>query len=202
MAAEQPEPGRRERKKQRTRELIQDAAYRLFAAHGFEQTTVNEIAAEADVSPGTFFNHFPAKESVLFNDRTALIEQGTRTIIERDPAEPPIEALVRVMIAMLDAPGLDAGSDRERLRLEIVMGSPVLRGLMFQRMFDIQDQLAEALRATDPDLGELEAAALVGAVMGAGGAAVQTALQSGLPLEESLRQALAHITRHLQAAAG
>lgn len=58
-------PGRRERRKRELRERILEAARGLFAAHGFEGTTVEKIAAVADVAPATFFNHFQSKQALL-----------------------------------------------------------------------------------------------------------------------------------------
>jgi len=60
--------GRRERKKLRTRALIQREALRLFLAKGFEATTIEEIAEAADIAPSTFFNYFPTKEDVVLQD--------------------------------------------------------------------------------------------------------------------------------------
>ncbi len=56
---------RRERKKEETKERIVKAAMRLFKHRGFEATTVDEIAEQADVAKGTFFNYFPHKEAVF-----------------------------------------------------------------------------------------------------------------------------------------
>ena len=57
--------GRRERKKLEVRNRIHDAARELFTSKGFHNTTVDEIAAAADVSPATVFNHFHSKQAVL-----------------------------------------------------------------------------------------------------------------------------------------
>src|SRR6476659_8012629 len=53
----------RERKKLRTRRALADAALRLFASNGFGRTTLEDVAAEAEVSKSTFFRFFPAKEA-------------------------------------------------------------------------------------------------------------------------------------------
>lgn len=57
--------GLRERKKNETRARIQRAALELFHEKGYEATTVEEIAARADVGKGTFFNYFPRKDALL-----------------------------------------------------------------------------------------------------------------------------------------
>jgi len=57
--------GRRERKKLEVRARIYGAARELFQKHGFQATTVDEIASLADVAPATFFNHFHSKQALL-----------------------------------------------------------------------------------------------------------------------------------------
>src|SRR5690242_3855718 len=83
-------PGRRERKKEETKRKIFEAATKLFAAKGFDATTVDDIAAAADVSKGTFFNYFPKKEAIirfLFDEWTeiaeGLVHDRTRSAEER-----------------------------------------------------------------------------------------------------------------------
>lgn len=58
-------PGRRERKRAQTLDHLARTAYRLFESHGFDNVTMEQIAAEADVAKGTLYNHFPIKEAVL-----------------------------------------------------------------------------------------------------------------------------------------
>lgn len=58
-------PGRRERRRVATLDHVARTAARLFKTHGYEATTMEQIAAAADLAKGTLYNHFPTKEAVL-----------------------------------------------------------------------------------------------------------------------------------------
>src|SRR6202521_1043886 len=92
-AARQQQPiGMRERKKLKTRDSIQRTALRLFEKHGYEQTTIEQIAAAAEISPSTFFNYFPTKEDVVLFDAYDPIIFSMMSSI---PASQPLEVGLR-----------------------------------------------------------------------------------------------------------
>lgn len=62
--AEAPQ-GRREKRKLETRARIEDAAYELFQRHGIDETSIEQICAEADVARRTFYSYFPNKHALL-----------------------------------------------------------------------------------------------------------------------------------------
>lgn len=68
MPTPEPPPGMRERKKIQTRLAIRREAFRLFDKQGYANTTVEQIAAAAEVSPRTLYRHFGIKEALLVSD--------------------------------------------------------------------------------------------------------------------------------------
>lgn len=104
--------GLRERKKARTREAILREAFRLFRERGYAATTVEQIAAAAEVSPATFFRYFPTKEHLVTLDRfPPLIEA-----LSAQPPGPPVTVLrgaFRAAFGALSADEIAAGHSRE-----------------------------------------------------------------------------------------
>src|SRR5262245_7299716 len=89
---------RRERKKERTRQEIYRAAMALFVAHGFEAVTVEDICHAADVAKGTFFLHFPTKDTLLLEYGEQVCEELAEIL--HDHRGGSISAL-RKMLALL-----------------------------------------------------------------------------------------------------
>jgi TetR/AcrR family transcriptional regulator, regulator of mycofactocin system len=121
-----PAPTRRERKKLETRQALEQAALRLFAERGYEQTTVEEIAEAADVAVRTFFRYFSSKQDVLFGDVVKDRVSRLRTeLAVRPRREPPIKSITTVM-DLLDV----AGEDEEEqilARFDLLRHQPSLR---------------------------------------------------------------------------
>src|SRR3954447_5092285 len=85
--------GLRERKKRRTRHAIATAALRLFAERGYEETTIADIAAAADIAPRTFFGYFPSKEDVVFAEVDDRLGEVAERLATREPGETPLQAI-------------------------------------------------------------------------------------------------------------
>jgi AcrR family transcriptional regulator len=83
-------PGLRERKRQQTRERLTRAAMALFLERGFEATTLDDIAAAADVSRRSFFHYFASKEDVVF----AWQEESMAALIAAVAARPADESML------------------------------------------------------------------------------------------------------------
>ena len=104
--------GLRERKKQRTREAIVEAAMELFAGRGFNGTTVADIAEAAEIAPRTFFSYFPSKDDVVFHDFEDQYALVSSWLSEREPGANTFDAL-RAGIANSLAELGNAGPDLE-----------------------------------------------------------------------------------------
>jgi AcrR family transcriptional regulator len=99
-----PALSRRDRKKERTRREIYEAAMDLFARKGFAAVTIAEIAEAADVGRGTFFLHFPSKAALLYEFNQRFAEDFLATLTEpRASAHDELSALVQRMGAELAA---------------------------------------------------------------------------------------------------
>jgi AcrR family transcriptional regulator len=141
--------GLRERKKQRTREQIIEAAMGLFAERGYQATTIADIATAADVAPRTFFSYFPSKEAVVFHNLERDLDGLASTLRERLPGETAFDALRRWIESMFDS--WTAEEDEAVLRKRLCREDEGLANFQGGVMARIQELLLEAIAA---DLGE------------------------------------------------
>lgn len=166
---------------------MQKIALEMFTAHGFEQTTVAQVAAAAGTSQMTFFRHFPTKESVVLDDP---FDPAIGAAVAAQPAE--LSAVERVCgglrsaIAELDLPQ----ESLVRARIKLVGSTPALHAGVLRNTAATQHIVGEALRNTGVCRFEAEVAAA--ACLGALTAAL---LDWGLqarpePLADRLRSAL------------
>ena len=112
-------PGLRERKKQRTREAIVEAAFELFAERGFDGTTIADIADAAEIAPRTFFSYFPSKDDVVFHDFEEKYELLASWLRDREPGTNTFEAL-RDGITSKIAEGDPSHLHEKRLRKDLI----------------------------------------------------------------------------------
>lgn len=166
------QPGLRERKKQRTRQTITDTALRLFTERGYEQTTVEDIAAAAEVSPRTFFRYFPTKEDVLFSKTQERADDLTRTIATGHERRPLRQVIQDVIAETLDAQRWPR--DYVAARYRLLLSEPALAHRAFTMLNMLEGQAAVALATSmgvDPDddwRPRLLAGAIIGVIRAAG----------------------------------
>jgi AcrR family transcriptional regulator len=135
--------GLRERKKQRTREAIVDAAFELFAQRGFEATTIADIAAAADIAPRTFFGYFATKEDVVTHDFAAVEASMRERLTNRAPGETTIDALHEWVAGLMRS--VDFDDPRERCRQQLMDESEALRAHDRHLLGRIEDLLTECI---------------------------------------------------------
>src|SRR3954454_14118293 len=108
-----PIEGLRARKKRVARETIAATARRLFAERGFDAVTVSDVAAAADVSQKTVFNHFATKEDLAFAGREEGIAQFVAAITERPAGTSVLDVFRGMTHRVLDV--FVAGADEDLL---------------------------------------------------------------------------------------
>jgi AcrR family transcriptional regulator len=139
--------GLRERKRQQTRQRIVDAGLQLFLQKGIEATTLDEIAAGADISRRTFFAYFPAKEDVVLAWEQGADEALRQALVAAAPSRQPLEA-VQVALGNL-APVF---ATHNFMQLDTLMRSTPTLKAKKERHFEDQTQaLFRTLTTLYPD---------------------------------------------------
>jgi AcrR family transcriptional regulator len=164
--------GLRELKKEQTRQLIADTAWRLFADRGFDRVTVAEVAREAMVAPATVFNYFPTKEDLFFFRLEAFGSRLVEALGDRPEGEPALVAFRRHLLKPTGLLGqLQAGDPQALERLQtvnrMIAASPALQAREQRALSQYADALAELLAVeTGAPADDVRARVAANALMG------------------------------------
>ncbi|WP_212647457.1 TetR/AcrR family transcriptional regulator [Microbacterium sp. JB110] len=167
----------RERKRRQTRALLIETGRRLFEANGYDQTTVADIAAAAEIGTRTFFAYFESKEQLLFDEIDPRVISAIEAIRTRAVDETPAQTLLRGLNS--DAIEAEAHNPVAQLRLRLLPDVPAIQARALRLQLDAQDEIQRELRSAYPELTAVEAAALVGAITGAVAAAYRALGEEG-----------------------
>jgi AcrR family transcriptional regulator len=149
----------RQRNRQRTLQEIAEAALALFEQHGFEATTVDQIAAAAGVSPATFFRYYASKEDVLFAHADESAAELVVRVRDRQDHRRTLSALQAPIVGFADS--LTDGSVPRLTALVMTTRTLEARSLRMPLRWqhDVAFQLAEEAGLPQPGLPETTTAA-------------------------------------------
>jgi AcrR family transcriptional regulator len=170
--------GLRELKKERTRQLLADTAWQLFADHGFDRVAVADVARSAEVSEATVFNYFRTKEDLFYLRFEQFEAQLIEAVRDRPAGEPALAAFRRAVTqrgGLVDQ--VAAGDTVALARLQtvnrIIAESTALQGRERQALARTTEALADVL--ADEARGEgdrMQALVVAHALMGVHRAAI------------------------------
>ena len=165
----QLKPSLRERKKEKTLASVQETALRLFLKQGYENTTIEQIAEAAEISPSTFFRYFPTKGAVVLHDS---LDPILIDALHSQPAKLNVVQALRRTLTTVFAEMPKERLARELQRGELIRTVPELRAAMldeFARNIDMLSELIaerKGLAADDIAVRTL-AGAIIGVIMSA-----------------------------------
>jgi AcrR family transcriptional regulator len=187
MEISSPSPGLRERKKQKTRDTIVKVALDLFAEHGYEQTTIAEIADAAEVSPRTIFAYFPTKEDIVFCQLPETRERLAKALRERPDGATALDALRDFIAGSLDSDPNAVVRKRILASDETLRRGERARSGPFEQL--MVEAIAEDLHADPDDIRPQ----IVAAAAAAAFTTVRERDPAALPESDSVEQAMAAI---------
>ncbi|SHK58364.1 transcriptional regulator, TetR family [Pseudonocardia thermophila] len=179
----QPRRGRSEAGRAEVRRELVAAAVAQFTEHGYDETTVDAIAAAAGVGRRTFFRYFRSKEEAISPDHTAGLARVADVFETAHPSEPPALVALRAGETVFDLYTEDPALSVARYRLTHQV--PALRDRESASVDHYRRLLTRHLRkrlADDPD-GDLRAAVVGAAVVAAHNLALRTWLAAGAPAD-------------------
>lgn len=132
--------GTRHEKRRQLRERVAATAINLFRIHGYEETTVDQIAAEAGVSPRTFYRYFKSKDGVLGAMGIAVIDRAIHRLTSTGETDPTVLEITEALAAVLEEEFEDQkyahGLHAMREEHPAAEGMPVWRHRYAERLAD------------------------------------------------------------------
>ena len=138
----------RDRRRRETREQIAEVGLRLFDEDGYDETTMDAVAAASGVAPRTLFHYFSAKDQILRHWLNSDFAEDLRPTLLAQPAEmPPVEAVRKTLLDLI------ARHDDERLRVvdRVLNSTAPLRASKQATFLEWEDELNSALLERYPD---------------------------------------------------
>ncbi|GAA2794959.1 TetR family transcriptional regulator [Saccharopolyspora taberi] len=169
MSVSTDQGGLRARKKQRTRSGLIEAGVDLFLDKGYDATTIDEIAAQVDISPRTFFRYFAGKEDIALAKGAALDDLVVEALRARPAGEPPLPALRHAVLAMVRESAASEGVGRFLHTQHLINKTPTLLAGNLRRAAETEERLTAEIahrQGVDPD-ADLRPRVLVGVVYAA-----------------------------------
>jgi AcrR family transcriptional regulator len=157
--------GLRERKKERTRQLIAATARRLFAERGFDKVTVTEIAREADVAPATVYNYFPTKEDLFYSRLEAFEDELLSAIRARSAGQSVLDAFAGFLLAQEGVLAMRAPEAQIQTITRVITESPALLARERQ-VFDAYARDLAGLLAEEADEDRIVCQAVANTLLG------------------------------------
>ena len=158
--------GLRERRKLQTRQAISDVATELFAARGFDEVTIAQVADAARVAKMTVTNYFPRKEDLVFDRAETVIRSLADVVTARAPGESLLDAIRRDYSERTARADVTIGLSSPAF-VRMIENSPALasRGLelLYRREQALGDAIAAETGTDDPQ--QRVVAALLSAVL-------------------------------------
>lgn len=133
----------RERKKRLAQTTIEENALRLFQQRGYEQTSIQDIADAAMMSPRTFFRYFASKEEVLLGPIRAVLSESLRSLQQVASTESPRAALRAIFLS------LASQYQQQRagflIRYQVTRQTPSLASIYLYALMETEPALCDAL---------------------------------------------------------
>jgi AcrR family transcriptional regulator len=138
--------GLRERRKQETRQVISDVATEMFAARGFDEVTIAQVADAAGVAKMTVTNYFPRKEDLVFDRAEGIVRSLADVFAARAPGESLLAAIRRDYAARIARADVTLGLASPAFA-RMIENSPALAGRGLEMLYQRERALGDAIAA-------------------------------------------------------